>query len=79
MELSLLTESGSACDYATLPTVHQAKVGQIARQSGEYVVREVIMKTDAYLKHMQQFSVDTRMREAFDQNLLSMVDRKSFL
>jgi len=78
MELSLLTESGSACDYATLPTVHQAKVGQIARQSGEYVVREVIMKTDAYLKHMQQFSVDTRMREAFDQNLLSMVDRKAF-
>lgn len=78
MEVSLLTESGSACDYATLPTVHQSKVGRIARQSGEYIVREVIMKTDAYLKHMQQFSVDTRMREAFDQNLLSMVDRRAF-
>lgn len=78
MEVSMLTESGSACDYATLPTVHQSKVGQIARQSGEYIVREVIMKTDAYLKHMQQFSMDTRMREAFDQNLLSMVDRKAF-
>jgi hypothetical protein len=36
------------------------------------------MKTDAYLKHMQQYSDEPRMREAFNQNLLSIVDRNAF-
>lgn len=78
IEVSLLQEDGSACDYATLPTVHQSKIGRISRQSGEHVVRQVIMKTDAYLKHMQQYSDEPRMREAFNQNLLSIVDRNAF-
>lgn len=78
MEVSLLVEDGSNCDFATLPTQQQTQVGRIARQSGEYVVREVIMKTDAYLKHVRQFSEDVRMREAFDMNLLNSVDRKAF-
>lgn len=78
MEVSLLQEDGSNCDFATLPSVHQSKIGRIARQSGEYVVREVIMKTDAYLKHLQQFSLDSRDREAFDRNLLGSVDRNAF-
>jgi hypothetical protein len=78
MEVSLLVEDGSACDYANAPSVQQTKIGRLARQSGEYVVREVIMKTDGYLKHLDQFSADARMREAFDQNLLSMVDRNAF-
>lgn len=77
MELSLLQEDGSACDAAVWPSVQQTKVGRIARQSGEWIVREVIMKTEAYLKHMQQWSGDPRDREAFDKNLLDMVDRRA--
>lgn len=78
MEISLLGEDWDHCDYASRPTVSQSRIGQIARQSGEYVIREVVMKTEAYQKHIDQFSLDPRMREAFDQNLLSMVDRKAF-
>lgn len=78
MEISLLGEDWDRCDFADRPTVAQTRIGQIARQSGEYVVRELIMKTDAYLKHIDQFSLEPRMREAFDMNLLGMVDRKAF-
>lgn len=78
MEVSLLGEDDSACDVAGWPSVQQTQIARIARQSGEWVVREVIMKTDAYLKHIKQFSADPRMREAFDMNLLGMVDRKAF-
>ena len=77
LELSLLNEDEDRCDVAYWPTVLQTRVGQIGRQSGEYVVREVIMKTDAYVKHIDQFSMKPRDREAFDQNLLSMVDRNA--
>ncbi len=77
-EVSLLGEDDSACDVANWPSVHQSKIGRIARQSGEWVVREVLMKTAAYLKHVQQFSIDSRDREAFDMNLLDSVDRKAF-
>jgi hypothetical protein len=78
MEISLLGEDWDRCDFADRPTVAQSQIGQIARQSGEYVVRELIMKTDAYLKHIDQFSLEPRMREAFDMNLLNMVDRTAF-
>ena len=78
MEISLLQEDGDRCDVANWPTVAQSQIGQIARQSGEYVVRELIMKTDSYLKHIDQFSLDNRDREAFDMNLLGMVDRNAF-
>ena len=77
-EVSLLGEDDSACDVATWPSVHQSKIGRIARQSGEWVVREVLMKTAAYLKHVSQFSIDSRDREAFDMNLLNSVDRNAF-
>ena len=78
MEVSLLVEDADRCDWSTMPTVAQSQIGQISRQSGEYVVREVIMKSDAYLKHVDQFSLEPRMREAFDMNLLSSVDRNAF-
>ncbi len=78
MEVSLLGEDDSNCDVANWPSVLQTRVGRTARQSGEWVVREVIMKTDAYLEHIKQFSADPRMREAFDMNLLGMVDRTAF-
>jgi hypothetical protein len=77
-EVSLLGEDDSACDFASKPSQQQTKVGQHSRQSGEYVVRELIMKTDAYLKHIKQYSADPRMREAFDMNLLDMADRNAF-
>jgi hypothetical protein len=77
LELSLLNEDEDACDVAYWPTVLQTRVGQIGRQSGEYIIREVVMKNDAYLKHVDQFSMKPREREAFDQNLLSTVDRNA--
>jgi hypothetical protein len=36
------------------------------------------MKTDAYLKHVNQFSLNPREREAFDQRMLTTVDRNQF-
>lgn len=78
MEVSLLGEDDSNCDVANWPSVQQTKFGRQSRQSGEWVVREVIMKTDAYLEHVDQYSSDPRMREAFDMNLLNMVDRNAF-
>lgn len=78
MEVSLLQEDGDRCDVANWPTVAQTRIGQISRQSGEYVVRELIMKTDAYLKHVDQFSLEPRMREAFDMNLLASVDKSAY-
>lgn len=78
MEVSLLGEDDSNCDVANWPSVQQTQIARLARQSGEYVVREVIMKTNAYVKHIRQFDGDPRMREAFDMNLLGMVDRKAF-
>jgi len=78
MEVSLLQEDGDRCDVANWPTVAQSRIGRISRQSGEYVVRELIMKTDAYLKHIDQFSLEPRMREAFDMNLLSSVDKSAY-
>lgn len=78
MEVSILREWASNCDASLFPSVVQTKYGQIERQSGEWVVREVICKTDAYQKHINQFSDSPRMREAFDMNLLNMADRKAF-
>lgn len=78
MEVSLLGEDDDRCDVANWPTVSQSRIGQISRQSGEYVVRELIMKTDAYLKHVDQFSLEPRMREAFDMNLLASVDKSAY-
>lgn len=77
-ELAVFDEDASACDYNTLPTVFRSQVGTIQRQTGEWVVREVLMKTEAYLKHVAQWSEKPRMREAFDQNLLDTVDRDAF-
>lgn len=78
MELSLLGEDWDRCDFADRPTVAQTQIGQIARQSGEYVIRELLMKDDAYLGHVDQFSLEPRMREAFDMNNLGKVDRTAF-
>lgn len=78
MEISLLVEDGSSCDYKTLPTITQTKYGQISRASGEWVIREATAKLDAYQKDQDQFSLNPRMREAFDMNILNQVDRKAF-
>lgn len=78
MEVSMYDEDAGNCAYRNLATVFQSRKGTIARQSGEYIVREVLMKTAAYQRYIDQFSPDPRMREAFDQNLLSMVDRKAY-
>nr|WP_298654893.1 hypothetical protein [uncultured Flavobacterium sp.] len=77
-EVARFDEEASNCDYASAPTIYRSRRGEIQRQTGEWVVREILMKSAAYLKHIAQFDMDPRMREAFDQNLLSTVDRKAF-
>lgn len=77
-ELSLLQEDGSNCDFAQLPTVHQSQFGRVSRQSGEYVIREVIMKDAAYLRHIAQYSDDPLMRERFQVTVVERVDRTAF-
>jgi hypothetical protein len=77
-EVSLLNEDEDRCDVSKWPSVLQTKIGQIARQSGEWVIREVLMKQDAYLKHINAFSLDPREREAFQMNQLSTVDRTAY-
>lgn len=77
-ELAVFDEFSASCDYKTLPTAFRTRVGTIQRQTGEYVVREVLMKDEAYLRHIKQFDMDQRTREAFDLNLLDSVDRKAF-
>jgi hypothetical protein len=77
-ELSLLEEDGSACDAATWPTVHQSRIGRIARQSGEWVIREVIMKDASYLRHMATYDNDPLQRERFEVNVVGRVDRNAY-
>lgn len=77
MEVSLLSEGGNNCDYKALPTVSKRQEGQIARQSGEYVIREAIKAFEIHQKDNIQFDKSPRMREALGQNLLSMVDRNA--
>lgn len=78
-ELSLLKEGFlSGCEYAALATTNQVKRARISRQTGEWVIREVIMKNKAYLEHVDQWSLDTRMREAFDMALMDTVDRNAY-
>jgi hypothetical protein len=78
MEVSMFKESEDRCDVSSWPSILQTKIGTIARQTGEHVIREVIMKSSAYLKHINQFSLDPREREAFDQNVLTTVDRTAY-
>lgn len=77
-EVSLLGEDDGTDDIAKWPTVHQSKVGKIARQSGEWVIREVVHKDAAYLKHVAMYDNDPLMREKFDINIVGRVDRNAF-
>lgn len=77
MEVSAMNEDADNCQYAALPTQVQTKIAKIARQSGEWVIREVIMKTEAYLQHVDQWSSNPRMREAFDMQIQNSVDRNA--
>jgi hypothetical protein len=77
-ELSLLGEDDDRCDVAKWPTVHQSRIGTIARQSGEYVIRQVIMKDAAYQRHLTQYMNDPLMRERFEVNVVGRIDRSAF-
>lgn len=77
MEVSAMNEDADNCQYAALPTQVQTKIAKIARQSGEWVMREVIMKTEAYLQHVDQWSSNPRMRDAFDMQIQNSVDRNA--
>lgn len=78
MEVSLLNEDEGACDVSKWPTVHQSKVARQARQSGEEIVREAILKDHSYLKHLHGFSEDPLERDRFGNNIVERVDRNAF-
>lgn len=78
MEVSYINEEAGTCDNRTAPTVTQTRLGKISRASGEYVIREATSKLEAYQKDTDQFSLNPRMREAFDMNILDQVDRKAY-
>ena len=78
MEVTGLIETGDNCAFSAGPSSTQTKIARFSRQSGEYVVREVIMKSEAYLKHVDQWDSNPRMREAFDMQVQNMVDRNAF-
>jgi hypothetical protein len=77
-ELSLLGEDDDRCDVAKWPTVHQSRVGTIARQSGEYVIRQVILKDASYQRHLTQYMNDPLMRERFEVIVVGRIDRSAF-
>ena len=77
-EPSLLIENADNCKFAAAPTSTQTKIAKIARQSGEHVIREVIMKQDAYLQHVAQWDGNPRMREAFNMQIQNTVDRNAY-
>lgn len=77
-ELAVFDEAADGCTYDSLPTVFRSRVGTIQRQTGEYIIREVLQKNEAYLRHVKQWDMDNRTREAFDMNTFAMVDRKAF-
>jgi hypothetical protein len=77
-ELSLLNDSDSACDVSLWPTVLQTKEAKYSRQSGEEIIREVIYKDAAYLRHVHQFENNPLIRERFDINVVGRVDRNAF-
>ena len=78
MEVTGLIETSDNCAFSAGPTSTQTKIARFSRQTGEYVVRELIMKSESYLKHVDQWDANPRMREAFDMQVQNMVDRNAF-
>lgn len=77
-EVSLYRENEERCDISKWPSVLKTREGQIARQSGEWVIREKLMKEQAYLEHINQWSLEPREREAFEMKQLDTVDRSAY-
>jgi hypothetical protein len=76
MEVSVYDQSGNPCSFTENGKGVKVKEGKYSRLSGEHVAREII-KGGAYFT-FEQWSMDPRMREVMDNNVLSTVDRKKY-
>lgn len=76
MEVSVYDQSGNPCNFISNSKGLRVKEGRYSRLSGEHVVRELI-SGGAYFT-FEQWSMDPRIREVFDNNFLSVADRKKY-
>lgn len=76
IELAWIVDFPNAPDIATLPTARQTKAPQFSRQSGEWVVRELIAASQ-YMPFGYD-EQDPRMREVMDVQVRAQVDRSAY-
>jgi len=79
MEISLLIESDEDnCDVKMWPTITQVQRGQMSKQSGEEILRELIIKDASYLKHLPVYD-NNQLENSLSRNFsLEKVDRNAF-
>lgn len=76
VELAWIVDFPNAPDIATLPTARQTQAPQFSRQSGEWVIRELI-SASKYMPFGYD-EQDPRMREVMDVQLRAQVDRSAY-
>lgn len=76
LELAWVVDFPNAPDISTFPTYRRTQVPQHSRQSGEWVIRELIAASQ-YMPFGYD-EQDPRMREAMDVQLRNQVDRSAF-
>lgn len=76
LDLAWIVDFPNAPDIATFPTPRKTQIAQFSRQSGEWVIRELIAAS-VYMPFGYD-EQDPRMREVMDVQLRAQVDRKAF-
>lgn len=76
LSLAWVVDFPNAPDIATFPTARRTQVPQHSRQSGEWVIRELIAASQ-YMPFGYD-EQDPRMREAMDVQVRNQVDRSAF-
>lgn len=76
LELAWVVDFPNAPDVATFPTARRTQVPQHSRQSGEWVIRELISASQ-YMPFGYD-EQDPRMREVMDVQLRNQIDRSAY-
>jgi hypothetical protein len=76
LEVTLLVDFPGPQDLTTVPKARKTKVGKFGRQSGEWLLRQLI-SSSVYNPYGYD-SMDPRLREALDVQLRQQVDRNAF-
>lgn len=76
LELAWIVDFPNAADIANFPTARKTQVPQHSRQSGEWVIRELIA-SNQYMPFGYD-EQDPRMREAMDVQIRNQVEREKF-